>query len=201
MTGEVTTGDFVFKPSPKHWDRSCHRYPCPETDRIDCLLNELFEWTFQLSAEDVRICAQISKRRQQSHDRNSTQRFYDDQYAEQTVGVKGEYAFSKITGLEMDRKTYAGKGDDGFDFRLENGTTVDVKTAYRPKFLLLKTTDENHCADILVLSGFVPESVSFIGWSTREELLLSPVKDFGYGIRNHFIASSSLNPMMVFPFT
>src|SRR5262245_20452336 len=34
-------GHYHFDPHPKIWDDSCHKHPCPQTRRIDVMLNEL----------------------------------------------------------------------------------------------------------------------------------------------------------------
>ena len=124
-----------------------------------------------------------------------SQRFYGNHDAEDTLGACGEAAFSLMTGLPM---RYASdwnvcKGDDGIDFSFadhnEQVINVDVKAAKKPYYLLLKQSEENNKAHILVLSGVVLFKdeywTKFYGWDYKANLMRMPLRDFGYGILSH----------------
>lgn len=113
------------------------------------------------------------------------------------VGVAGELAFAQFSGLAPDLSTRPA-GDSGVDFSFTvNGRllTVDVKTARKPTFLFVKEADIERAAAVLVLARLEGDTVEFFGWEQRSTMAQAPVKDFGYGIRNHHLHHSKLRPM------
>ena len=142
------------------------------------------------------VLANIAKTRANGHEGND--RFFADPHAEELIGVKAEYAFETLTGLPMDRTQRPG-GDDGCDHGfVMNGRLwrIDVKAARNPHYLLLKQKDaQRDGAEILVLAKVDGDLVEFLGWETRKTMLDMPVRDFGYGIRSQYRASSALRPM------
>lgn len=134
--------------------------------------------------------------RQEIHAKNTTERFYEDPTQENTTGALGEAAFSRVTGLPMNTE-FKAEGDGGIDFVFHlrgRRITIDVKSALKPKYLLLKEGTRK-AADIFVLCGVSGRSSVFLGWEHKSIMLLMPVRDFGKGIRSHYRRPNALRPM------
>lgn len=139
----------------------------------------------------------IGKARQSTHRTNTTERFYDDENLENKIGAKAEIAFGRLSGIPVDTNSYL-TGDGNVDFKVlfrDKVLTVDVKGARNPLYLFVKEKDIDNCATILVLAEVLGDEVMFLGWATRKMMRASPVRDFGYGIRNHYLPASNLRSM------
>jgi hypothetical protein len=92
-----------------------------------------------------------------------------------TYGMASEYAFAKLTGLtaNLDAKK---KGDDGFDFKLDNGLTIETRYRFERKRDFALNTDSlnDFTADIgvLIWPGSLPRSFEIVGWTTRVHFAL-----------------------------
>ncbi len=110
------------------------------------------------------------------------------------IGLSGETAFGRVCGQmpDLDRKL---EGDKGVDFYVPLIFSVDVKTA-RKAFHLIHEQGK-HFADIYVLAQYDDETKQskLIGWEWGIKLKNAPVKDFGYGIMNHYIPAKELKPI------
>lgn len=136
--------------------------------------------------------------RQSAHQNNSTVRFFDDPNAENVLGMAAEIAFARFSGL-CENVELCEHGDGLVDFSFEVGgkrLTIDVKAARTPTYLFLKSKDAARAADILVLARVDGDEVWFLGWEHKSMMLVSPQKDFGYGIVNHYRHYSQLRPML-----
>lgn len=138
---------------------------------------------------DWQILQQIALWREQLHAQHKSSRPLSEGY--EYIGLAGEAAFAELFGLPVDL-TARPSGDNGVDFSTSAGT-VDVKT-YRKPYNLLLEVGKRH-ADILVLAGYDGEKARLIGWEYSRVLLACPVRDFGYGIRNHYKAAHSLRKL------
>jgi hypothetical protein len=137
---------------------------------------------------------ELGIKRQNIHKGHSTPRFFNNPYIEDIIGVAGETQFGKEFNLPVDESIKA-EGDKGYDFKYKT-LTIDVKTARKPIHLLLKEKDKDKCADILVLAKYnIDNSVTLIGWCTRNMILSTPTRDFGYGIINFYLHHSALFPI------
>jgi hypothetical protein len=146
---------------------------------------------------DMVQAAAEGAKRQEGHKENTTERFFEDTAHENTIGVAAELAFAQWSGLPADLEVRP-HGDGCKDFRFIAGPrvlSIDVKAAKLPVYLLLKTADAERAADILVLAGFDAGKISFLGWDHKTMMLVSPVREFGYGITSHFRHHSELRPM------
>lgn len=138
--------------------------------------------------------SEIGERRQAAHP-NGTRRFFEDPNTEDRIGAAGELAFGKLVGVDVDARTLP-SGDGGVDFVVSWYVTIDVKTARVPAYLLVKEADIDRPVDIYVLARYIDdETVEFLGWQTRSVMKRQPVRDFGYGIRSHYMAQEHLRPM------
>jgi len=146
---------------------------------------------------DERAARLEGEKRHAAHASSGTQRFYRDAAHEDTLGVTAELAFAKWAGLKADLEVKP-HGDGGKDFEVNVGgrtITIDVKASRAPINLFLKERDVHHAADIFVLAKVEGDEVTFIGWEHLSMMLLSPKKDFGRGIVNHYRHHSMLRPM------
>jgi len=112
------------------------------------------------------------------------------------VGACGEAAFAQEFGLPFDvRNTGKENGDNGVDFVLPSGLTVDVKTARKPKWLLVRPRRRH--ADVYVLARFTdPSHVDLLGWHWGSEVMSRALLDRGgYGIKSHSMAVAELLSM------
>jgi len=109
------------------------------------------------------------------------------------VGIAGEFAFGEFSGLWPDTELKPG-GDDGIDFTVALAFTVDVKTARKPYNLIHE--EGKPFADIFVLAEYVEcGKAKLLGWEWGEVLREAPVRDFGYGVMNHYIPAGKLRSM------
>lgn len=140
---------------------------------------------------------QIAELRQKLHDKvgNNTARFFRDRTEENFIGLCGELAFAYRYGLTIDDRLLA-VGDGGIDFEILGVGSIDIKTARRPLYLLLKSDQASRAADVLVLARYRPTGIKFVGWEYGRELARCPSRDFGYGIVNHFKAAEELRGMV-----
>jgi hypothetical protein len=130
--------------------------------------------------------------RHEAHKNHASSRPLSEGY--ELIGLLGEAKFGQLTGLmpDLERKL---SGDNGIDFIIPLKFSVDVKTARKPKHLIQERGKIS--ADIYVLAGYdeTTKRVRLLGWEWGAELKRAPVKDFGYGIFNHYIPVDQLKPM------
>lgn len=130
--------------------------------------------------------------RHQSHKNHKSSRPLSKDY--ELIGLLGELEFAKATGVmpDLERKL---DGDKGIDFVVPVRLSVDVKTA-RKAFNLIHEQGKPF-ADIYVLAQYEDDQnrTKLLGWEFGSTLSRAPVKDFGYGIINHYIPAENLRPM------
>lgn len=146
---------------------------------------------------DSNLAEKLGRERQDGHSENGTLRFFKDSAHEDILGIKAELAFQEFSGLNADLKVRPeGDGLKDFVFIVSHRRlTVDVKGARAPIFLLLKEKDAEKAADILVLAKVEGDEVWFLGWEHKSMMLISPKREFGYGIVSHYRHHSELRPM------
>jgi len=192
--------NYRFVSSPKFWDDSCHKYPTPETRCIDAMLNALRDLSFIVPDSESMPEA---KHRRDIRRGKGTERFYENErnglYTEENIGVKGEIAFSRLTGLPMQwRRNVLSDGGIDFNFPLADvRKTLDVKSFRKPLNLLLKPKDMEHLADYYVLAGVLGDLVTLLGWATKEVMQQTPTKVFNadYKYASNYLPVESLQPM------
>ncbi len=130
--------------------------------------------------------------RHQSHKDHASSRPLSKDY--ELIGLLGEAKFGELSGLMPDLERKLG-GDKGIDFVVPLRFSVDVKTA-RKAFHLIHEQGKP-VADIYVLASYDDDTkkASLIGWEWGARLKQAPVRDFGYGIMNHYIRADQLKPM------
>lgn len=130
--------------------------------------------------------------RHDSHKNHATNRPLSEGY--ELVGLLGEVEFAKQTGVMVDLERRL-DGDKGIDFVVTVNLSVDVKTA-RKAYNLIHEKGKP-IADVYVLAQFDDETgqTKLLGWEFGSTLKSAPVKDFGYGIENHYIPKNDLRPM------
>ena len=137
---------------------------------------------------DQRAIKAIAAYRAQVHKGQESSRPLSKEY--ELIGLSGEVAFAKETGYPLDLRTKPA-GDDGVDFYTSLGT-VDVKTSRKPYFLLVEKGKVK--ADIYVLAQYDDETKSarLLGWEYGKDMKDLPVRDFGFGVINHYKEVRSL---------
>ena len=137
---------------------------------------------------DKRAIRAIAADRARLHKGQDTSRPLSKEY--ELVGLSGEVAFSKETGYPLDLRTRIG-GDNGVDFYTSLGT-VDVKTSRKPYFLVVEQGKVK--ADVYVLAQYDDESKTarLLGWEYGSTMKDQPIRDFGFGVINHYKAVSDL---------
>jgi hypothetical protein len=130
--------------------------------------------------------------RHNAHKDHASSRPLSDNY--ELVGLLGESKFGEICNQMPDLKRRL-EGDSGIDFVVPLKFSVDVKTA-RNAFNLIHEQGKKF-ADIYVLASFKDseEDAELLGWEWGAVLKNAPVKDFGYGIMNHYIPADKLKPI------
>ncbi len=138
------------------------------------------------------MIAEEAQGRHDAHKDHATSRPLSDDY--EMVGLAGETAFGRLSGRMPDLERRL-EGDKGVDFVVSLKFSVDVKTA-RKAFNLIHEQGKP-IADIYVLAEYDDETkqARLIGWEWGLVLQRAPVKDFGYGVHNHYIPASKLKPM------
>jgi len=110
------------------------------------------------------------------------------------VGLAGEFAFGRFCG-QMPDLSERPAGDKGVDFVVPLLYTVDVKTA-RKAHNLIHEASKPLAADIYVLAEYgEDDEATLVGWAWRKQLAAAPVRDFGHGIENRYIARENLRSM------
>jgi hypothetical protein len=127
--------------------------------------------------------------RSRRHRDHRSSRPFSDGY--DYIGLCGEAAFAVRYDLVLDL-TPRPAGDGHIDFRAA-GLTIDVKTARIPNNLIVEYGVP--VADVLVLAQWTVSKVRLLGWEWGVTLLGCPVKDFGYGVKNHYTPRASLRNM------
>jgi hypothetical protein len=149
-----------------------------------------------LTADEARRIRSFGAACEAVHADHASSRPLSDGY--EAVGKAGEVALGRHMGWEVNWSVLPG-GDGRVDFMVSGagGVTVDVKTARKP-FNLLREVDKPH-ANILVLAGYAfvdgHHVVTLYGWERDAAMLREPVKDFGYGIDNHYLPRARLRDM------
>ncbi len=111
------------------------------------------------------------------------------------VGLRGEEVFAKTFGLQVDL-TRKINGDNGIDNILclnNKDYVVDIKCARKPYNLIVEQGKVDP-QTIYILAKYYDEFdvAELLGWQAGILILQAPVKDFGYGIRNHYIKRDNL---------
>jgi hypothetical protein len=157
--------------------------------RVFLTQKELEECIF-MGAETVRIC-----KGQKANPRIKEDKEKRSRASSNGLGFKGERAFARAFKLEPTQVTV--HADDGIDYVLADGRTVDVKaTGLKDKDLIFDSFDSFR-SDIGVLgySHDYMDCVDFLGWITKERFMeVCDEKDYGHGLRK-YVREDQLFPM------
>ncbi len=140
----------------------------------------------------IALLSQEATERENIHAHHSSSRPLSEDY--ELVSLIGEAAFAGAFHLPLDLGRKPG-GDGGADFVIPLAFRVDVKTARKPVHLIVEKGKV--AADIYVLAQYIEDTKTarLLGWEWGAVLSKAPVKDFGYGIVNHYIHQSALRPI------
>jgi hypothetical protein len=135
----------------------------------------------------------LADNRSRLHEGKPSSRELSEDY--QKIGLSGEFAFGAFSGLMPDISERP-NGDNGIDFKIKLGFSVDVKTFNKPNNLICEVGKV--VADIYILAKRnpdLPTGAELLGWEFGKKLKNAPTKDFGFGITNHFIDAKELRSM------
>jgi hypothetical protein len=140
----------------------------------------------------VEIITDEGVARREAHKNHASSRPLSKDY--ELIGLAGETAFGRFANKMPDLERKLG-GDKGVDFIIPLKFSVDVKTARKATHLLHE--EGKNFADIYVLAEYDSETkqARLIGWEWGKILKKAPVKDFGYGVVNHYIEAANLKPI------
>lgn len=141
-----------------------------------------------VDTESVVLFAELRDRLHQKH---ASRRPLSQNF--EYVGLAGEVAFAQAFNVPMDLRSVS-TGDKGVDFYTVVGT-VDVKTARKPFNLIVE--EGKVIADIYILARYDDQTkkADLIGWEFGQNIKQCPIRDFGYGVRNHYKSASKLRKM------
>jgi hypothetical protein len=106
-------------------------------------------------------------------------------------GFMAEYAFAKIFNLFPDFGLSPRSGS--YDGITKKGSRYDIKSTKHPNGNLLSTLKINNDIDIYVLAFVENDTIEFIGWANKNELINeNNVKDLGHG-KGYFLSRNKLN--------
>lgn len=117
-----------------------------------------------------------------------------------TIGSKGEVAFSKLYDLDLSQQPVAQTGSDESDFQVcWNGQlkSVYVKTSKYTSADLLVHCNRTVSSDIYVLA-IAPDqqaTVEFVGWATSQDVTSSEPRRYPRNILNYVLSPDQLRTM------
>ena len=173
------------------WDRSCHRYPCPETDHIDRVLNEIEETTLTLSAEMERYCARVANSRNlQSRGRKNVRVGRASDFSVNLTGARGECATSHYLGLPY-------RGTVNEFRRADLPFNIEVRTRSNPFYdLKVRPDDDDGRRVVMAVTTGPGQPVRLMGWIVAAEGKKFPLVDPRDALLPfHAVPKDSLRPM------
>jgi hypothetical protein len=147
----------------------------------------------KLDPFEIEVCQYIGRRR--SEVSRSTYAKVTKIGAQDTVesdiqGFMAEYAFAKYLNVFPDFTLNPRSG--GYDGITTKGARYDIKSTKNKKGNLLSTLKANNDVDIYVLAYVDDDSVEFIGWARKDELIREDnIKDLGRG-KGYFLSKDKL---------
>jgi hypothetical protein len=157
----------------------------------------------EMSASDYNLAQEIAGERESAHDHEGHHAHPENPLIPHKIGCLGEIVFAREFGLSVDR-TRRSDGDSGCDFIVQAGIRrlkIDVKTNRHPDPYLLVETEKIRRSHIYVLAhAFMaddesPYTARLLGWEIAGIVACYPIRDFGHGMRNHWMPANALRPM------
>lgn len=167
-------------------------YWLPITSDANVNGSRLFDFIRNGAPEQPNDLRRLAEQRAQLHENHASSRPLSDDY--EFVGLAGEEEFAWQYGLEVDR-TSRPAGDKGIDFIHSAVGSIDVKTARKAYNLIVEKGKVYSNIYVLARYNDTTQRAELLGWATRQEVLAAPVKDFGYGVFNHYIPVAALRSM------
>ena len=146
-----------------------------------------------LDANEVSLCEYIGQQRSTIARSNNV---FDAKIGSQNgidadvQGFKAEYAFAKWRNIFPDFGLSPRSGSaDGVT---KSGYSYDIKSTHHKSGNLLSTLKANPDIDVYVLSYVAGNTVEFIGWAYKSELIKEEnIKDLGHG-KGYFLSRKKL---------
>ncbi len=143
-------------------------------------------------ADQKDITEHLGQQRHELHKDHPTHRPLSKGY--DGVGIAGEIALSKFSGMAVDLSLRPG-GDDGIDNHIYLRHSVNVHAARIPKNLIHEVGKK--MAEIMILGDYDEATgvSELLGWEWGRVLVRAPSRDFEHGVINHYIERGKLRDM------
>lgn len=151
-----------------------------------------------LTKEQIKEAEEIAFERQKKYTKGGGHTFGAHDNVERT-GMLGEFEFSEITGLPVDKRTLK-NGDNGIDF-WAGPHSIDMKTAEFPKYLIHKRYHvlRGNYAEIFVLGRWTrDDQVEPLKWCYSSGIEGWPTRSFdpkGIDVVSHYKPRDEMEPL------
>lgn len=148
------------------WGPHCHAYPCPETDHIDIVLNDIQSRTVWLSRQDQDMATRIGTYlRQKAVQRQYQYKQFSDRVETdiQIEGVAWEISTCRYLGMEYDPDL------NGFA-KADLPGNIEVKGHARADYLLriIKSVHDSRRV-VMVVGQSIRAPIIMVGWINAGE--------------------------------
>jgi len=139
----------------------------------------------ELTDDEVNRVREIASIRDSNKKGFSSTRHWTGKESTHFVGLLGEMAFAKYTGLDLDDTNYRYKGDGGIDFAKDVTCQVKTTNYKNPSILCFYDHLNDFTADYAVLTYRESNNVIWLcGWISRHDFeMAAHIRNFGYGDR------------------
>ena len=148
----------------------------------------------KLDNNELKLCEYIGKQRANIARSNNV---FDAKIGNQNgieadiQGFKAEYAFAKWKNIFPDFGLSPRSGS--YDGVTHQGARYDIKSTKYKRGNLLSTLKVNPDVDVYILAYVNYDTVSFVGWAYKEDLIKDEnIKDLGHG-KGYFLNRNKLN--------
>jgi hypothetical protein len=148
-----------------------------------------------LDKSEVELCEFIGRKRHETARDNNVKdtKIGDHDAIEADIqGFMAEYAFAKYVNIFPDFGLSPRSGS--YDGVTQKGAKYDIKSTRHKNGNLLSTLKVNNDIDVYVLAYVNNQTVEFVGWAKKNELIREEnIKDLGHG-KGYFLSREKLRP-------
>ena len=149
--------------------------------------------TIKLNEHELNLCKYVGEQRSIISRANN---IFDAKMGKQDgvdsdiQGFIAEYAFAKYINVFPDLSLSPRSGS--YDGITKKGTRYDIKSTHHKNGNLICTMKVNQDVDIYILAYVNNDTVEFIGWAYKEDLIKEEnIKDLGHG-KGYFLSREML---------
>ncbi len=172
-----------MSPTLPKWHRGRHLHPCPETDRIDEVLNELEDRTVVLNKNQIDYCTSIGKQRN-----SGSKRFYNlrvsttesDEYIN-IIGSLGECAVCQYLGIPY-------KGTINEFRKADLPFNIEVRSSMTSSYMLkIRPDDDDGRRVVMALVPAIGKPIVLPGWIlSKDGKRIGQLKDYHNSKQPHY---------------